>query len=160
MSSDAESEPSVEAPKSKPKRVMSEAQKAAFQRAQEKRMANIETIRAKKQEVKKAEKVTKLTKKVAELKGSTPPDVEHKEDDSEADTEIIVMPRKAKKKKRIVVVQQSDTESEEEEIVIQKPKAAKAKPKATKEELALRARSREGEPVLKHSPTMPNMYFV
>jgi hypothetical protein len=147
---------------------MSEAQKAAFQRAQEKRMANIETIRAKKEEVKKAEKVSKLTKKVAELKGPTrlcrmpeaTPDVEHEEDDSEADTEIIVMPRKAKKKKRIVVVQQSDTESEEEEIVIQKPKAAKAKPKATKEELALRARSREGEPVLKHSPTMPNMYFV
>jgi hypothetical protein len=142
--SEAESEPSVEAPKQRPKRVMSDKQKAAFQKAQEKRMANIENIRAKKQEVKTAEKVTKLTKKVAELKAVAP---QEEPEESTSDTEIVIMPRKPKKKKRIVVVQ-AESESEEEEIVIQKPKAKpKAKPK-------------EEAPVLKHSPTMPNMYFV
>jgi len=141
--SEAESEPSVEAPKTKTKRVMCEAQRAAFQRAQEKRMANIETIRAKKEEVKKTQKVEKLTKKVAELKGSPEP-----EEESESDTEIIVMQKKPKKKKRIVVVQADSESEEEQEIVIQKPKAKPQKPKPKE------------EPVLKHSPTMPNMYFV
>ena len=117
------------------KRIMSEKQKEAFQRAAAKRLENIAIKKELKKQTDMCKKVSSLEaqrielqeelKKVATIEEANKPKVESKpapvQSDSESEEQsiVVVRPKKYKKKKRVVVVQESESDEEE---VIQKPK--------------------------------------
>ena len=122
----------------KPKRVLTEKQKEAFDKCIAARKQNTEARKGVKVEKEVTEKLSKLDVKAEKLiaklpaanrpapvrrKVPAPPPPPQSESSSETETEYVVMPRSKPKKKRIVVVQQqeSDTDSEPEVIVKRKP---------------------------------------
>ena len=114
------------------KRIMSDKQKEAFQRAAAKRLENIAIKKELKKQTDTAKKISSLEaqrielqeelKKVASIEEANKPKEEPKplpvQSESEDEEVVVVRPKKYKKKKRVVVVESSDDEEE----AIQKPK--------------------------------------
>ena len=121
----------------KPKKVLSEKQKLAFEKARLKRQENIQTIKlVKEKEDKEFQKMKdeKLMKK--ELKDKKKKDLEIKKlelenDSSDSEQSIVIVKKKKKPKKKVIYVDDDDDDEQKDNniVIINKMQPHKAQPK-------------------------------